>query len=65
MRFHVGEGSALLAQLADQGQRFDLIFADAWPGKFTHLDLALSILAPGAFYVVDDLLPQATWPADH
>jgi predicted O-methyltransferase YrrM len=65
VRFHVGEGGTLLAQLAARGDSFDLIFADTWPGKFTHLDLALSMLAPGAFYVVDDLLPQATWPADH
>lgn len=34
---------------------FDLIFADAWPGKFSHLDEALSLLSPGGFYVIDDL----------
>jgi hypothetical protein len=25
----------------------------------------LSLLAPGGLYVVDDLLPQPTWPAGH
>lgn len=65
VRFHLGEGSAVLAALAGRGEQFDLIFADTWPGKFTHLDLALSVLAPGAFYVVDDLFPQSTWPSDH
>lgn len=44
---------------------FDLIFADAWPGKFTHLDVALGLLNPGGIYVIDDLLPQRNWPVDH
>jgi predicted O-methyltransferase YrrM len=61
--FHVGEGGALLDALV--GQRFDLIFADAWPGKFEYLDAALALLAPGGLYVVDDLLPQPTWPPGH
>lgn len=61
--FHVADGSEFLASLT--GQRFDLIFADAWPGKFHDLDLALSLLKPGGFYVIDDLLPQPNWPAEH
>ena len=44
---------------------FDLIYADAWPGKYTHLDQALATLKPGGLYVIDDMLPQANWPADH
>lgn len=44
---------------------FDLIFADAWPGKFSHLDQALSLLASEGCYVVDDLLPQSNWPDGH
>lgn len=44
---------------------FDLIFADTWPGKFTHLDRTLDLLAPGGLYVVDDLLPQPNWPDQH
>ncbi len=45
--------------------QFDLIFADTWPGKFTHLNEALTAIKPGGFYVIDDLLPQPNWPPDH
>ena len=44
---------------------FDLIFADALPGKFSELDEALSLLADGGVYVCDDLMPQETWPEGH
>ena len=44
---------------------FDLIFADALPGKFSELDEALSLLADGGIYVCDDLMPQETWPEGH
>jgi predicted O-methyltransferase YrrM len=44
---------------------FDLIFADAMPGKYEHLDEALALLQPGGLYVIDDMLPQANWPANH
>ena len=43
------------------GQRFDLIFADAMPGKYDRLDLALDLLAEGGIYVVDDLSPTRGW----
>jgi predicted O-methyltransferase YrrM len=60
--FHLGDGGTFLEQ---SSQQFDVIFADSWPGKFTHLDLALSLLRVGGVYVVDDLLPQSTWPEGH
>ena len=44
---------------------FDLIFADALPGKFSELDDALALLADGGVYIVDDLLPQENWPEGH
>jgi predicted O-methyltransferase YrrM len=44
---------------------FDLIFADAMPGKFDRLDDALALLRVGGLYVIDDMLPQENWPADH
>lgn len=44
---------------------FDLIFADAWPGKYDGLDAALALLAPGGLYVIDDMLPQPNWPDNH
>jgi predicted O-methyltransferase YrrM len=63
VRFHVSDGALFLAQT--HGCLFDFIYADAWPGKFTHLDLALSLLRVGGIYLVDDLLPQPNWPEEH
>jgi predicted O-methyltransferase YrrM len=61
----VEDGDALLSRLAATGECYDLIFADTWPGKFRLLDVALELLKPGGFYVVDDLLPQPNWPPNH
>jgi predicted O-methyltransferase YrrM len=61
--FHTGEGAAFLA--AARPRSFDLIYADAWPGKFTHLEDALGLVRRGGIYFVDDLLPQPNWPPDH
>lgn len=47
------------------GDPFDLIFADTWPGKYTHLEETLARVKPGGFYVVDDLKPQENWPDGH
>jgi predicted O-methyltransferase YrrM len=44
---------------------FDLVFADAMPGKYEAIDEALAIVKPGGYYVVDDLLPQPNWPEGH
>jgi len=63
VRFHIESGSTFLRGLKDH--RYDLIFADTWPGKFDCLDDALALLAIGGFYVIDDLHPQPNWPADH
>jgi predicted O-methyltransferase YrrM len=72
-RRHLDGDSRVTFQTEDAGpllQRLmpgslDLIFADAWPGKFNHLDEALRLLKRGGLYVIDDLLPQPTWPEDH
>ena len=61
--FHLMDGGEFLARAA--GQQFDLIYADTWPGKFTDLDDALALLAVGGIYLIDDLLPQPSWPAGH
>ena len=45
--------------------RFDLIFADAWTGKYSDLDETLNRLNPGGFYVIDDMKPQPNWPEGH
>jgi predicted O-methyltransferase YrrM len=60
--FHVMDGAEFLRQ---SPRPFDLIYADAWPGKFSHLKEALSLLRPGGMYVIDDLLPQPNWPEGH
>jgi predicted O-methyltransferase YrrM len=60
--FQLGDGAAFLETTTE---KFDLIYADAWPGKFTHLDRTLSLLNNGGIYFIDDLLPQANWPEDH
>ena len=48
-----------------QGEKFDLIFADAMPGKYDLFDEAIELLKPGGMYVIDDMLPQPNWPAGH
>lgn len=66
-RVHVvaGDAGAYLTDAASAGEQFDLVFADAWPGKFSHREEALRLVRPGGFYVVDDLLPQPAWPEGH
>jgi predicted O-methyltransferase YrrM len=61
--FHLSDGALFLSSLA--GRQFDCIFADTWPGKYDHLDEALALLMPGGLYMIDDMLPQANWPAGH
>ncbi|WP_030262737.1 O-methyltransferase [Streptomyces sp. NRRL B-24484] len=61
--FVAGDGGAWLE--AYRGEPFDLVFADTWPGKFTHLERALEMVAPGGTYLIDDLLPLPDWPAEH
>jgi predicted O-methyltransferase YrrM len=61
--FHVMDGAQFIGQALRR--QFDLIYADAWPGKFSHLDEALSLLRVGGIYVIDDLLPQPNWPDGH
>jgi predicted O-methyltransferase YrrM len=61
--FHVMDGAEFILQ--KPAASFDLIYADAWPGKFTHLDEALALLRVGGMYVIDDLLPQPNWPEGH
>jgi len=48
-----------------RGCKFDLIFADAWPGKYSELNEALDLLNPGGLYLIDDMLPQPNWPEGH
>lgn len=51
--------------LASCPEKYDFIYADTWPGKYTHLDLALGLVKPGGIFLVDDMLPQPNWPEGH
>ena len=61
--FHHMDGAEFIARSAKD--RYDLIYADAWPGKFSQLDEALELLSVGGIYFIDDLLPQRNWPEGH
>lgn len=63
VQFAFADAGAMLAGAPPRV--FDLIFADAWAGKFSHLDEALAALKPGGLYIVDDLTPEPGWPAGH
>jgi predicted O-methyltransferase YrrM len=58
-----GDGDEIVPSLV--GQKFDFVFADAWPGKYRCLDETLSLIKPGGIYVIDDMLPQPNWPEGH
>ncbi|HEV8506709.1 MAG TPA: class I SAM-dependent methyltransferase [Chitinophagaceae bacterium] len=47
------------------GEKFDLIFADAMPGKYELFEETIELVKQGGFYVIDDMLPQPNWPAGH
>jgi len=48
-----------------KGDKFDLIFADAWPGKYSEIDEVLGLIKVGGFYVIDDMSTQPNWPEGH
>ncbi|MDN5214758.1 class I SAM-dependent methyltransferase [Fulvivirgaceae bacterium BMA12] len=47
------------------GERFDLIFADAWPGKYSEIEETLALVKAGGFYIVDDMRTRPDWPREH
>jgi predicted O-methyltransferase YrrM len=47
------------------GKSFDLIFADAWPGKYSEIDEVLDLINLGGFYIIDDMTAQPNWPEGH
>jgi predicted O-methyltransferase YrrM len=47
------------------GSKFDLVFADAWPGKYSEIDEILNLVEVGGFYVIDDMTAQPNWPEGH
>lgn len=48
-----------------QGDKFDLVFADAWPGKYSETAEILDLIQVGGFYVIDDMQSQPNWPDGH
>ncbi|MCT2531529.1 class I SAM-dependent methyltransferase [SAR92 clade bacterium H921] len=63
INFLVEDGADFLIRA--ESNYYDFIFADAWPGKYSHLDHALRVLKRGGIYIVDDLMPQNNWPENH
>jgi predicted O-methyltransferase YrrM len=63
LTLRIADGREFIQSLA--GQKFDLIFADSWPGKFNTFEETLRLVALGGMYVVDDMLPQPHWPDAH
>lgn len=62
--FVTADADAWLSE-QQQPEEFDFAYVDCRPGKYLRLPDLLGLLRPGALYVVDDMLPQATWPTDH
>jgi len=70
---HLSEDKRLTLKLTDaatwivgsNNDKFDFIFADTWHGKYLMLDEVLSMLNPGGFYIIDDMLERPSWPAEH
>ncbi|MDE0044262.1 MAG: class I SAM-dependent methyltransferase [bacterium] len=63
VRFVVADAIGWLETNADLS--FDLIFADAIPGKFEQFATVWDRLRLGGIYVVDDMQPQGNWPDGH
>ena len=60
----VTEDAAIFLQ-RQAPESFDLIFADAMPGKYEMLDDTLALIRPGGIYIVDDMSPRESWPDEH
>ncbi len=61
----LADGSDWLRAAVGRPERFDLVFADTWPGKYHDRELAMDLVKPGGWYIVDDLYPQPGWPEGH
>jgi len=48
-----------------KGDCFDVIFADAWPGKYSQIDEILDLVKINGFYIIDDMTKQPNWPEGH
>jgi len=50
---------------AHEGNSYDLIYADAMPGKYIGFEHSLRLLRRGGILILDDILPQPNWPENH
>ncbi len=64
-RLQLVAGDALRFIEDHEGNAFDLIYADAMPGKYIGFGHSLRLLKRGGILVLDDILPQPNWPANH
>ena len=63
VRFVVADAIGWLE--ANRHLSFDLIFADAIPGKYERFAAVWDRLKSGGIYVIDDMQPQRNWPDGH
>ena len=63
VRFVLGDGLDFIR--AQPAGACDLVFADAWPGKYDGLEAALALVRPGGFWIGDDMRPQPNWLEGH
>jgi predicted O-methyltransferase YrrM len=63
IKFVLGDGYEWIKNY--KGEKFDLIFADAIPGKYDLFEETLALLKVGGFYIIDDMKPQTNWPTGH
>lgn len=63
LTFFIEDGNDYLNRMTEE--KYDLIFADAYPGKYENLHLSLGLLKKGGILVLDDMLPQPNWPENH
>jgi predicted O-methyltransferase YrrM len=63
VEFVLSDGYAWIQNYS--GEKFDLIFADAMPGKYDLFEETIRLVKERGFYVIDDMLPQPNWPIGH
>ena len=63
VEFIVADGYEWISKY--NGSKFDLIFADAMPGKYDLFEETINMLNRNGFYIIDDMLPQSNWPQGH
>jgi len=64
LRLHNRLGEDFIGE-ALESNKYDLIFADTWPGKYFLLDEVLGMVRPGGIYVIDEMNHSSDWPDGH